>query len=136
MDSGAKTGTAACDWPVEIGMSDSAAHMIGIQVKGDYIRDSSDDDTIIVVSKPQINFVAGGGFLASQSTGGKYASDHGKRTDFGLMVKYIPGESKLSGWVNVMLRNGGRVYQVRTTSLSWLIADVYYPKNLSRAAPC
>jgi hypothetical protein len=131
IDSDTKTGTASCDWPVDLGKSDSIEHTIGIQVNGYYTRDSSDDDTVIAISKPDINFIAGGGFLVNQSSGGKYAGDKGKKTNFGLAIKYIPKKPNLTGWVNLMVRHGGHLYMIRSTSLSSLVADPYNPKKPS-----
>lgn len=47
-----KTGTATCDWVVDIGQADSQDFTIGIIVNDYYIRDASADNTILTISKP------------------------------------------------------------------------------------
>ena len=54
-----KTGTAVCNWSVNIGSSDSLSFTT---------RNSSADNTVITVSKPLDNFITGGGFLVMPSS--------------------------------------------------------------------
>src|SRR2546426_8403110 len=55
-----KTGTATCDWVVDIGSLESAQYTIGVIVGGYYLRDSSVDDTAVIVSKPLDPLITGG----------------------------------------------------------------------------
>src|SRR2546427_10231881 len=56
-----KTGTATCDWVVDIGPLESAQYTIGVIVGGYYLRDASVDDTAVLVWKPLNPLITGGG---------------------------------------------------------------------------
>ncbi len=121
-----QTGTATCNWSANIGAQNSASYTVGIIVSGSYIRNSSDDDQVVTVSKPLDNFVTGGGFLimSSSSSGGLYASAPGSKNNFGFNIKYNKNGTNLQGNINVIVRSGGRVYQIKGNSMTSLYATV------------
>ena len=123
------TGTANCDWQADIGNSDGNDYTVGIAINGYYTRDSSEDDTIVVVSKPGSDFVTGGGFLINQSSAGVYAGDPDAKTNFGLNVKLNPSGRKIQGRVTIIVRQGDRVYQIRSNALSSLVVVAYNESN-------
>jgi len=124
-----KTGTATCNWTGDIGSSDSIQYTIGIAVKGttagDYYMDNETTyDTVLTVSKPLTNFITGGGYLLMGSTSaGQYKGDEGSKTNYGFNVKYNKSGTNLQGNANIIVRSGGRVYQIKSNSITSLSAQ-------------
>src|SRR5437899_6043658 len=115
-----KTGTAPCYWVVDIGSLESAQYAIGVIVDGYYLRDASVDDTAVIVSKPLDPFVTGGGFLMLSNPAGQKAGDPGSKANFGFNVKYNRNGTDLQGHLNTIIRSDGRVYQVKSDSVTSL----------------
>jgi hypothetical protein len=115
-----KTATATCDWTASIGSQNSVDYTVGILVGGNYIRDMSTDDTCVVVSKPLTNFITGGGYLIETSSSGTLYGDAGTRGNFGFNVKFNQSGTNLQGHVNLIVRHAGRVYQVKSSSITSL----------------
>jgi hypothetical protein len=111
-----KTGVASHDWTVDLGSSNSESFTIGIVVDGYYTRNSPADDTVVTVSKPLDDFITGGGYLVNEATAGTYAGDAGARTNFGFNVKFNKQRTNLQGHVNIIVRRGDRVYQIKSNS--------------------
>jgi hypothetical protein len=116
----AKIGTATYNWSVNIGAADSQNFTIGIIVNNYYTRDNSADDTVVTVSKPVNNFITGGGYLVMSSSSGLYPGAPGSKCNWGFNVKYNNSGKNLQGNMNVIIRNGGRVYQVKGSAMSSL----------------
>ena len=51
---------------------------------------------------------------------GQYPGAAGTKSNFGFNVKYTKSGSNLQGHVNIIVRNGGRVYQIKSTSITSL----------------
>jgi hypothetical protein len=116
-----KTGIATCNTTLTTDISGGRQYTVGIVVSGYYTRNSSDDDTIITVAQPiPTNFITGGGYLVLSNSAGAVPGDAGSKTNFGFNVKYNKGGSNLQGHVNIVVRGGGHVYQIKATSLSSL----------------
>jgi hypothetical protein len=124
-----KAGTAACDWLADIGNDVGLDYTVGIVVDGYYTRDSTEDDTIVVVSKPTSYFITGGGYLTNQNSAGLYAGDPGMKTNFGLNVKFDKKLKNLKGRVTIIVRQGEAVYQIKSNALSSLAVVPYDPAN-------
>ena len=132
-----KTGTAVCNWGVNIGSANSMDFTVGIIVNNFYTRNSSSDNTVVTVSKPiGTNFITGGGYLVNSFSNGQYAGANGAKTNFGFNVKYKSGNAP-DGNVLVMIQGAdGRTYQikgnvmqtlsVRTVSTSPLVKEAVY----------
>ena len=120
-----KTGIVSHEWTVDLGNADSESYTIGIIVDGYYMADSADDDTVITVSKPLDNFITGGGFLINQESAGQYAGDPGLRTNYGFNVKFNKKLTNLQGHVNVIVRQEGHVYQIKSNATTSLVVDRY-----------
>jgi hypothetical protein len=112
------TGTTSYNWSVNIGTNNSQSFTIGIIVGNDYARNSSADDAVVTVSKPQAGSATGGGYLVNQSSAGLVPGDPGAKTNFGFEAK---NNSKgLQGQTNIIVRYQGHVYQYQTTSITSL----------------
>jgi hypothetical protein len=112
------TGTASYNWSVNIGTNNSQSFTIGILVGNDYARNSSADDAVVTVSKPQAGSATGGGYLVNQSSAGLVPGDAGANTNFGFDAKY--GSKGLQGQSNIIVRYQGHVYQYQTASITSL----------------
>jgi hypothetical protein len=123
-------GTVVCQTTLPVSNSGGTAYEVGIRVGaddtatriGNYTRDQGDDDTMIMVALPfASNFITGGGYLINTATtAGTYAGDATRKTNFGFNVKYNKGGSNLQGNLNVIDRQGNRVYQFKSNSLTSL----------------
>jgi squalene-hopene/tetraprenyl-beta-curcumene cyclase len=122
-------GAVTCNWSANIGSSYGADYTIGTIVNGYYTRNSTEDDVVVVVSKPTSNFITGGGYLINQTSGGTYAGDPGLKTNFGLNIKFTQKLTNLQGRVTIIIRQGGHVYQIKSTALNSLVAIPFGPSN-------
>jgi len=120
----AKTGIATCNTTLTAGNTGGSQYTVGIVVSGYYMRDSSEDDTVITVAQPiPSNFATGGGYLVLASSAGAVPGDAGSKTNFGFNVKYTKSGANLQGNLRVMVRSGGHVYQIKSTALSSMGVD-------------
>src|SRR5437667_6143118 len=105
-----KTGTATCDWMVDIGPLESAQYTIGVIVGGYYLRDASVDDAAVIVSKPLNPFITGGGFLVLSNPAGQRAGDPGSKTNFGFHLHLNGYGADPHAPLNANIRTAGTVY--------------------------
>jgi len=131
-----KTGTATCNWSIDIGSGDSVGYTIGIVVEGYYTRFSTSEATLVTVSKPLSNFITGGGRLVMSSSAGLYPGQQGTNNNFGFNVKYNKGGTNLQGNMNTIIRNGGRVYQIKGNSMTSLAVQPTPCPNATSTSPC
>jgi hypothetical protein len=127
-------GTATCT-STPLSASSTAGgtqYTIGMIVGGYYTRNASQDDQVINVYIPLSNFITGGGYQINSSSAGLYPGAPGQRTNFGFNVKYNKSGTNLQGNINVIVRNNGRVYQIKGNSMTSLVVN-YCPKS---ATPC
>jgi hypothetical protein len=104
-----------------IGSSSGSQYTSGIIVSNYYARNSSADDTVVTAADPlTTGFITGGGYLVNQSSSGQYPGDPGLKSNFGFNVKYNKGGTNLQGQMNTIVRNGGRVYQIKGNSVTSL----------------
>src|SRR5574341_364776 len=88
---------------------------------------------IVTVAQPlTTNFITGGGHLLLSSSAGQYAGDSGSKANFGFNVKYNKKGTNLQGNVNIIIRSGGRVYQIKSNSLQSLGVN---PSSCAQAGP-
>ena len=116
-----KTGTATYTWNASIGSASSQSFTIGVIVNGWYARNDSSENTVVTVSKPlATDFITGGGYLVMTNSAGRYPGDPGAKNNFGFNVKYNKSGTNLQGQINVIVRSGGRVYQIKGNSMTSL----------------
>jgi hypothetical protein len=118
----ATTGTATCNTTLTASSSTGGTqYTVGIMVTGYYDRFSSDDDTLVTVAQPiPSNFITGGGFIVLSNSSGAVPGDIGTKVNFGFNVKYNKNGKNLLGNVNIIIRSGGHVYQIKSTALESL----------------
>ena len=141
-----KTGTATYNWNVTIPCSSppcSQTYTVGVVVTNYYTRDWSEDDTVVTVAQPGNNFITGGGYLVMSSSAGQYPGASGTKNNFGFNVKYNKSKTNLQGNINTIIRNNGRVYQVKGNSMTSLSVQQYSstvsnpcPNGVSSASYC
>jgi len=110
-------------------------------VNGYYTRNASDENTVVTVSKPlATNFITGGGYLAMSISAGLFPGAPGTKNNFGFNVKYNKNATNLQGRINTIVRNGGRVFQIKGNSMTSLsVQPVVAGTNCeapSAASPC
>ncbi len=116
-------GVASFSWLVDIGNQDSETFEIRIEVDWHYTyADSANDITLITVSKPQDNAVTGGGYIINESSAGVYAGDDGLRTNYGFNIKTNRRGTNVQGHVNIIVRQDGKIYQIKTNATNSLVA--------------
>ncbi len=115
---------AVYNWNVNIGALNSQTYTVGIIINGYYTRNSSEDNTIVTVSKPLPNFVVGGGYLVLSSSGGLKAGDVGSKNNFGFNLKFNQSGNNLQGNMNTIIRrtevDGLHVYQIKANVMTSL----------------
>jgi hypothetical protein len=125
-------GTATTSVTLDIGVANSKIWTIGIVVAGCYTRDASADNAVITIARPIAGLVAGGGFLVNSGSGGIAAGTTGLRTSFGF---YYRTAATPTGAATVIIRSGGKVYRVTSSSAPAAVvsvalgtASLVYPK--------
>ena len=103
----------------------------GTDTKGYYV--AGEQSTVVTVYKPTGDFITGGGYIVPIASAGTFASDAGKKTNFGFNVKYGSNGSNLKGNMNVIFRRTEagvlRTYQIKANALQSLAVDARNPKR-------
>ena len=117
-------GLATYLWTVSLPNSGYDAYSIGVVVDcdnngiGNYIGYAQ---TVINVSRSSLTeFITGGGHIIPTASGGSYASDAGRKVNFGANVKWNKTLKNLQGKVNIIFRKGTEVYQIKSTAMTSL----------------
>jgi hypothetical protein len=119
-----KVGTASCTAT----LSGLDAHTIDIAISG-YYNGETKGAAVVEVAQPDGNFITGGGYLTMADSYGTFAGTVGSKMNFGFNVKYNKGtKPQPQGHVNIIVRAGGKLYQVKSTSITNL--------SLGFAQPC
>ncbi|MER2998982.1 MBG domain-containing protein [Pontibacter populi] len=129
-----KVGTATASVSLSLGGADSESFTIGIIINGYYIRNSSDDNTVVTVSKPLNDFVTGGGYLVLSRSAGEKAGDAGRKNNFGFNIKYNKKGTNLQGKINSIVRRKEadgvvHVYQIKGNVMSSLSVQLLSPST-------
>ena len=132
-----KTGTVVFEWKdVSIGNSDAQQFTVGMVVEGEinasthayYIRNNSEDNTVITIARPLNDFITGGGYLILEESSGIKSGDEGSKNNFGFNVKYNKSKTNLQGNINTIVRrtevddNQLHVYQIKGNKMTSLLA--------------
>jgi len=116
-----KTGTAMCNTTLTASNTGASQYTVGVVVTGYYTTAASADVIIVTVAQPiPSNFITGGGYLVLSSSSGMVPGTAGSKTNFGFNVKYNKSGTNLQGHVNIIVRSGGHVYQIKSTAISSL----------------
>ncbi|MBK9711261.1 MAG: Ig-like domain repeat protein [Kouleothrix sp.] len=117
----AKTGAATCSTTLSAGNTGATQYTVGFIVSGYYARNASTDNDVITVAQPLTSsFITGGGSLLLSSSSGLKPGTPGSKSNFGFNVKYNKSGTNLQGSVNIIVRSGGRVYQIKGNAISSL----------------
>jgi hypothetical protein len=77
------------------------------------------------------DFITGGGYVIPTQSSGLYASDAGRKTNFGFNVKYNKSGTNLQGNMNFIFRRtvGGleKIYQIKANSMTSLGVNIANP---------
>ena len=115
---------------------DSDTWNIGIRVGGYYMRTATMGDAALTVSLPwATQFITGGGYLKlGVNTAGTFGGDVDSKNNFGFNVKYNNKGTNLQGRVNVIVRKGGKIFQIKGNNLGSL--GVSYCKVTATGTTC
>jgi hypothetical protein len=116
----AKVGTASQNVSINIGTAESLSITVGVFVNGWYVGDSAGDSTVITISKPIPGLVTGGGYLLMTDSAGLYPGDEGTKSNFGFNIRKDNKMKSPKGNINIIVRNGGRVYQIKGNAMTSL----------------
>jgi hypothetical protein len=118
-------GIVSYNWTVNLPTTGYDTYTIGVVVDGNYIGGSQ---SVLSVSRSSLTqFITGGGHLVPASSGGQYASDAGRKVNFGFNVKYNKTGKNLQGNMNIIFRRAGHVYQIKATSMTSLSVNTTNP---------
>jgi hypothetical protein len=130
-------GTTTCNTTLNISNSGGTPYNIGIVVNNYYDDNLSVEDFVVMIAQPLTsNFITGGGYQLLTNSAGQYAGDPGSKANLGFNVKYNKTGTNLQGNLNIVIRSGGRVYQIKSNSLQSLGVN---PSSCARAtftSPC
>jgi hypothetical protein len=118
-----KTGTMLIKTTVTIGSGDAAQFTYRIEVAGYY--QSGEENFVVNVYKPLNDFITGGGHIIPTASTGTYASDAGRKTNFGFNVRYNKTGKNLQGNINTVFRRKEsdgivHVYQIKGNAMTSL----------------
>ena len=122
-----KTATATTNVSLSTGTGDSAQYTIGMIVDGYYVRNSSEDNTVVTVAKPVPGVVSGGGNLLLTDSAGLKAGDDGTKNNFGFNIRNERNGPK--GTINILLRRTEsdgilHTYQIKGNAMTSLASSV------------
>jgi hypothetical protein len=118
-----RTGTATKNVVVNIGNADALALTVRVIVDGYYTAPV--EQSVLNVAKPLgSSFITGGGFLLMSQSAGLYLGGAGTKNNFGFSVKYNKSGTNLQGNINTLVRNNGRVYQIKGNAMTSLSTNV------------
>jgi hypothetical protein len=124
------SGIVTYNWTVALPTDSYDVYSIGVEVdnngsEGNYVGTSQ---SVLSVSRSSLTqFITGGGHLVPASSGGQYASDAGRKVNFGFNVKYNKTGKNLQGNMNIIFRRAGHVYQIKATSMTSLSINTTNP---------
>ena len=72
-------------------------------------------------------FITGGGHIIPTLSKGTYASDPGRKVNFGFNVKWNKTMKRLQGNLNLVFRIGEKVYQIKTNAMNSLSINPVNP---------
>jgi hypothetical protein len=129
-------GAATCNTTLTAGTSQTAANLytVGIVVNNWYTRNSSDDNTVVAVAQSIAGSITGGGFLVNELSGGQYAGDVGRKTNFGFNVR-LDKNGAPKGQINTIVRRNGRVYQLKGNAMTSLATKICTTGSASATCP-
>jgi hypothetical protein len=116
-------GIVTYNWTVALPTSGYDVYAIGVVVdntgtEGNYTAIS---ESVLSVSRSSLKeFITGGGNVIPTQSNGDYASDPGRKVNFGFNVKYNKSGKNLQGNMNIIFRRAGHVYQIKATSMNSL----------------
>jgi hypothetical protein len=116
-------GTVSYVWMTNIGFTVCKTYNIGIVVNNYYTRDDAADDQVIEVCRPGREFVTGGGWTTLWNSFGYQPADPGTHCNFGFNANFRGREKRIGGNLNVIYREGGDDYQIKSIKVVSLGID-------------
>jgi hypothetical protein len=108
-------GVGTCPWVASVPI-DAIEYTVGTVIGGYYVRNSGAENAVVTVARPLSSFITGGGFIVVDNSAGAFAGTDGTHANFGFHVKFNKKLTNLQGGANIIVRSGGRVYQIKSNS--------------------
>ena len=70
------------------------------------------------------------GYFVSESSAGTYAADFGLRTNLGFNIKFNKKLTNLQGHANVIIRQAGKVFQIKANAMDSLALDPFVDRGV------
>jgi hypothetical protein len=122
-------GIVSYDWEATVPTVGYTTYEIGIQVGTQNPAEDNGyykgyEQTTLNVYRTSLNeFITGGGHIIPVDSKGEYASDPGRKVNFGFNVKWNKSVRNLQGNFNLILRRGSEIYQIKSNALASLGID-------------
>ncbi len=125
-------GVVIHTWDAPVPSSGYNTFTIGVRVgtqdpEDNGYYDGSDKTVVNVYRTSLYEFISGGGHIRTTNSKGKYASDPGRKVNFGFNVKWNKTMKNLLGNMNLVFRRGEKVYQIKATAMSSLSVNSTNP---------
>ena len=119
-----KVGTVTTN--VSLGLGD---HTVTVVVSGYYTNAAgNDENTVVEVAQTGQGQITGGGYLiATSASSGITPAAPGTKNNFGFNVQNT--KTGLKGSINTIVRNNGRVYQIKGNSMTSLTVNTAITTN-------
>jgi len=119
-------------WDAPVPVTGYSTFTIGVKVGTQNPEDNgyyvgSDKSVVNVYRADLYEFITGGGHIIPTDSRGTYASDPGRKVNFGFNVKWNKTMKRLQGNLNLVFRIGGETYQVKTNSMTSLSINSVNP---------
>lgn len=119
-------------WSAPVPSVGYTTYDIGIKVEKDPVSGEGYykgyETTTLNVYRTSLNeFITGAGHIVPVDSKGEYASDPGRKVNFGFNIKWNKTMKNLQGNFNLILRRGNEIYQIKSNALLGLGIDASDP---------
>ena len=119
-----KQGIVSFDWNAPVPSVGYTTFDITVKVGNEGYYVGSPYQVPVTVYRTSLKeFITGGGHIIPVISKGDYASDPGRKVNFGFNVKWNKTMKNLQGNFNLIFRRGSEVYQIKSNALTGLGID-------------
>ncbi len=117
-------GIVSSNWLAPVPKAGYTTYDIIVKVGTDEGYYVGEDISPLTVYRTTLNeFITGGGHIKPIDSKGEFASDPGRKVNFGFNIKWNKTMKNLQGNLNVIFRRGNQIYQIKTNAMSSLGID-------------
>jgi hypothetical protein len=123
-----KVATVGCSYTFAVNPSDPSGTIYTVTAEVyNYYQPNLASDTafdVTIAIPTATNFLTGGGYTVNTASAGLIAGTAGLKTNYGFNVKYNKAGTNLQGNANIIVRSGGKLYQIKSNSMQSLGATL------------